>query len=169
MRLRFLVAACPCLAVKLSVMHAEWKHTGKMLTLVHTHSLALTCRLLHTVKLQCVFLTLHLQAHPSPIQQPTGRQGIGGGESRATMCIYVHVCACTWGWVINQTTSTQPPNSLTRQRIYIPLHTCQEIPQQWIITPGQVLWRGGHAGSDRDSSGKRGAVRSISLLSFPYH
>lgn len=58
------------------------------------------------------------------------------------------------GWLINQTTSTQPPNTLTRQGICIPLHTCQETVQQWIITADRVLWRGKHVDSDRHSQGK---------------
>ena len=71
------------------------------------------------------------------------------------------VCVCGGGhcgWLINQTASTQPPNTLTRQGIYIPLPTCQEIAQQWIITE-RVLWRGEHAGGDRDSWERKGCSR----------
>lgn len=55
--------------------------------------------------------------------------------------------------------------ALTRQGIYIPLHTCQETVQLWIITADQVLWRGEHAGSDGYSGEKEGC--SIKHYSAP--
>lgn len=78
------------------------------------------------------FLKCHRHSSPPtlihhPTQQP--------GEVREVETVCMSGLRRRGVWLINQTTSTQPHNTLTRQGIYIALHTCQEIGQPWIITP----------------------------------
>lgn len=96
--------------------------------------------------------------------------GRAGAVASLCVCVCVHGSLCDgeggwegWGWMINQTTSTQAPNTLTRQGIYIPLHSCQEIGQQWIITPGWVYWREEH--TVIDTAEEKGQQRGASVCS----
>lgn len=138
--LTFPVAACPCLGVWGSMPHEKSQaYTGRHASTLPSHggvfiwtnsntsASLFTSRLIH-----------HLH---SSIEG-----GKAGAMASLCVCVCVHGSMCDrkggwgggWGWMINQTTSTQAPNTLTRQGIYIPLHSCQEIGQQWIITPGRV-------------------------------
>lgn len=144
-RLRFPMAACSCLSEWVRMPYAESERYGwHWWTWQHTFS----CRFRILVKFLSVYTSRPIHHLPSSQE---------GGRRECSVCEL-------WGWVINQTASTQPPYTLTRQGIYIPLHTCQEIAQQWIITPDQVLQRGEGAGSDRDNHGKLSAPFPLSLM-----
>lgn len=112
--------------------------TSKLSDGIHAYNNGQT---LHGQFLKCL---CHSSPPPSSI-----RREVGGG-----------------GWLINQTTSTQPCNTLTRQGIYIPLHSCQEVGQQWIITPEQVLWRREHAGSDEGKAVGKGQQKEPAICSL---
>lgn len=137
-RLGFPMAACPCLGVSERAI-CRVKASGLTRTDMQARFLLPSHAgffVWSNSNVSSSLFTSTLIHHLLSSQEAGRREAVASVES---------VLGGQCGWVINQTASTQPPNTLTRQGIYIPLHTCQEIAQQWIITADHVLWRGERA------------------------